>query len=221
MRRGRRLVVLGAVLLLLAGVASLAVGVGGSRSRAPEVYGVVPAFTLVDRSGREVGLSDLRGHVWVANFIYTSCKDTCPTQSLQLSRLQAHLADAADFRLVSITVDPSHDTPVVLRRYAESFGATDRWFFLTGNAHDIECLATRGFHLPIGRAALPDCGPRLSLGPAVAEAHEAPNEAERLVHSDRLVLVDRQGRIRGYEVSTEPDVVARLEAGVRRLLAEH
>jgi hypothetical protein len=70
---------------------------------------------------------DLRGRVWVADFIYTECTETCPTQSLQFAQLQREFQDAADLRLVSITVDPVHDTPEVLRRYAERYGATDRW----------------------------------------------------------------------------------------------
>ncbi len=225
MQRSRRLVLLLlAALIPLVVAGALAARVLG-RGPAPEVYGQVPAFSLIERSGRRVGLADLAGRVWVANFMYTTCEDTCPTQSLQLSRLQAELAGAPDFRLVSITVDPLHDTPEVLQRYARSFGATDRWLFLTGDAHDIACLATVGFHLPVGRVAPADCGtPRLSLGPAVADAHEHDEGAhaspQPVLHSDRLVVVDRNARIRGYQGSTEPRAVDELRAIVRRVLAE-
>lgn len=85
-----------------------------------DIYGEVPDFTLVERSGRPVGRADLVGKVWLMNFIYTECTETCPTQSLQVARLQAEFADAPDLRLVSITVDPRHDTREVLTEYASS-----------------------------------------------------------------------------------------------------
>ena len=75
-------------------------------------YGRVPRFTLTERSGRRITLDDLRGLVWVADFIYTECTESCPTQSLQFAQLQREFAEAADLRLISITVDPQHDTLV-------------------------------------------------------------------------------------------------------------
>src|SRR6266849_6970962 len=81
-----------------------------------DVYGEVPDFSLVERRGRRVGRADLLGKVWVLDFIYTECTETCPIQSLQFARLEREFPDAADLRLVSITVDPVHDTPEILRR---------------------------------------------------------------------------------------------------------
>jgi cytochrome oxidase Cu insertion factor (SCO1/SenC/PrrC family) len=127
--RTRHLVALAGASLLLAAAAAGLTGRWGAGSSAPEGadtppgqlgdYGEVPAFTLTERSGRPVSRGDLRGLVWVADFIYTGCTETCPAQSLQFARLQQEFAGAADLRLVSITVDPVHDTPEVLRRYAE------------------------------------------------------------------------------------------------------
>ncbi|HXG02703.1 MAG TPA: SCO family protein, partial [Candidatus Binatia bacterium] len=59
-------------------------------------YGEVPPFSLTERSGRRVTRDDLRGTVWVVDFIYTECTDTCPTQSLELARLQREFAEAPD-----------------------------------------------------------------------------------------------------------------------------
>src|SRR5438128_2980219 len=134
-------------------------------------YGVVPPFTLTERSGRRVSRDDLHGLVWVVDFIYTECTETCPMQSLQLARLQREFQDVADLRLVSITVDPEHDTPEILARYAVRYGAGDRWWFLTGDKRDIYCLAEQGFRLGVvdpAVAAQPSCGPTLSFGPAPA-----------------------------------------------------
>lgn len=191
-------------------------------------YGEVPAFTLVERSGRRITHEDLRGSVWVANFMYTECTDTCPTQSLQLQRLQNDFATSSDLRLVSITVDPQHDTPEVLSRYAERHGADPRrWLFVTGDTRAIYCLATEGFRLtvvdpadpnppPCGRAAwLPEL---LRQGPAPAFASHGSGGL--VMHSARLVLVDRAGRIRAYHLATDGESLARLQPNVRTLLAE-
>ncbi|HSC28171.1 MAG TPA: SCO family protein, partial [Vicinamibacterales bacterium] len=132
------------------------------------VYGTVPPFALTERSGRRVTRDDLRGRVWVADFIYTGCTETCPLQSLQFAQLQREFHDAADLRLVSFTVDPVHDTPEVLRHYADRYEAIDRWWFLTGDTRDIYCLVQQGFRLGVvdpAAAAPPSCGPALSLGP--------------------------------------------------------
>src|SRR5207249_7347314 len=116
-----------------AAVASVAlVGIHASRSLAPSAelsldhlghYGSVPPFSLIERSGRPVGRDDLLGHVAVIDFIYTECTETCPTQSLQFAQLEKDFAGARDLRLVSITVDPHHDTPEVLAQYAARYGA--------------------------------------------------------------------------------------------------
>ena len=184
-------------------------------------YGRVPPFALTERSGRRVTLDDLRGVVWVADFIYTECTESCPTQSLEFTRLQSEFAGAADLRLVSITVDPQHDTPEVLRRYAERCGSGDRWWFLTGDKPDIYCLAQQGFRLSVvdtAAAAPPTCGRALRLGPAPAWASHGSKGL--VMHSARAVLVDRTARIRAYHLATEPESMKSLRANLRRLLAE-
>ncbi len=184
-------------------------------------YGEVPAFTLTERFGRRVTRDDLRGLVWVADFIYTECTETCPTQSLQFAHLQQEFAGAADLRLVSITVDPGHDTVAVLRGYAERYAADDRWWFLTGDKRPIYCLAKVGFHLGVvdpaasGEAA---CGQALRLGPAPAWASHG--SAGLIMHSARVALVDRRGHIRAYHLATDPQSIGLLATNLRTVLRE-
>jgi protein SCO1/2 len=183
-------------------------------------YGVVPPFALTERSGRPVSRDDLHGLVWVVDFIYTECTETCPTQSLQLARLQREFQDATALRLVSITVDPEHDTPEILARYAARYGAGDRWWFLTGDKRDIYCLAQQGFRLGVVDPASPDppsCGPTLGFGPARAWASHGSKGL--VMHSARVVLVDEAAQIRAYHLATDEESMARLRANVRRLLA--
>jgi protein SCO1/2 len=185
------------------------------------LYGQVPDFTLVERSGRTVTLADLRGRVWVANFIYTECTETCPTQSLQLSSLQAEFAKEPDLRLVSITVDPEHDTPEALARYAERYRVDpERWLFLTGSRRVIYALAKEGFKLGVVDPGDPQGASSLLrlVGPRAAYATHGSKGL--VMHSSRLVVVDRQARVRAYHGIDEPGSLARLRENLRALLAE-
>jgi cytochrome oxidase Cu insertion factor (SCO1/SenC/PrrC family) len=183
-------------------------------------YGLVPDFRLTERGGSTVTLAGLRGKVWLANFIYTECTETCPLQSLQVQRLQEEFAGARDLRFVSITVDPSHDTPEVLQRYAERYGADpERWLFLTGPKPAILALAKDGFKLGVSDAgpAAWSGVPSWPLGPGPAFASHGSGGL--ILHSARFVLVDRQARIRAYHRTDDPDSLARLRSNLRALLS--
>jgi cytochrome oxidase Cu insertion factor (SCO1/SenC/PrrC family) len=128
---------------------------GLSPARLP-VYGAVPDFALIDQHGHPVRRGDLEGKVWIASFIFTNCPDECPLMTAEMARLQPDLAQAQDVRLVSISVDPDHDTPAVLSQYAARFNADPgRWLFLTGDKRAIYRLAREGFRLGIVDPAEP------------------------------------------------------------------
>ncbi|HEU5394198.1 MAG TPA: SCO family protein, partial [Candidatus Methylomirabilis sp.] len=183
-----------------------------------KVFGTVPDFALIERSGKRIVLGDLLEKVWAANFIYTHCPDTCPLQSAQMARLQKELAAERDVRLVSISVDPERDTPAVLSEYAERFGAEpDRWLFLTGEKKAIHRLAQEGFRLSV---VDPEEGVRSELfGPARAIAHHG-QVGKTFIHSSRFVLVDRQARIRGYYQFNDVEAMRGLVSDVKTLLRE-
>ena len=183
-------------------------------------YGRVPAFSLTERSGRQITREDLRGHVSVIDFMYTECTDTCPTQSLQMAQLEREFADARDLRLVSITVDPRHDTRDVLARYAERYEADDRWWFLAGDQHAIYCLAKDGFRLAVVDSSTSQpapCGERLGFGPPAAWASHGSKGL--IMHSARFVLVDWATRIRAYHLATDAASMQALRGNLRRLLS--
>jgi len=168
-----------------------------------KAFGAVPEFSFTERDGRRIALSDLKGKVWIVNFIYTNCPDTCPIQSAQMKQLQDDFRSEKELRLVSITVDPEHDTPEVLNKYAARFGADPaRWFFLTGQKETIYKFAQEGFHL--GAVEIP---------------HEKrPESGATHTHSPRFVLIDREAQIRGYYVSTEPEDMNRLRDDLKKVL---
>ncbi len=154
------------------------------------VLGNVPEFTLTERSGAPLRASDLAGHVWIADFVFTRCPDFCPVLTTRMRTLQDRLARADDpVRLVSFSVDPARDTPDVLREYASRAGAGAAWLFVTGSRADVARLLRDGFH--------------------VAWADDGP-PAMPITHSDRFVLVDRELRIRGYYHGVDPQEVERL-----------
>jgi len=204
-----QIVLWGTLTLVIAGVllaALRAPGPGGEASL--PVHGVVPDFTLTERSGRVVDADALRGRIWVGNFIFTQCPGMCPGLSARMATLQQRLrADGAgaDVRLISFSVDPGQDTPAVLREYADRFGADpEQWLFLTGARDAVYRLVSDGFKLSVAEV------------PAEARA----NAPEPITHSDRFVLVDPELRIRGYYHGTDPESVAQLLTDIERVRRE-
>ncbi|MBK6846602.1 MAG: SCO family protein [Proteobacteria bacterium] len=148
----------------------------------PPRLAALPAFQLEDERGRPFGSAELRGQVYVASFFFTRCPSVCPKLMHALHRLQRQYERyGVDVRLVSISVDPTHDTPAVLRAYAARHGADPRrWRFLTGPEERIRELVTRGFQTHLGR-------PERQSGGLIDIAHSAG-----------LALVDQEGWLRGF-----------------------
>lgn len=98
-----------------------------------------PNIPLTTHEGKEVRFFDdlIKDKIVAINFIYTSCPDTCPLETAQLTRVQSIMGDrlGKDVFFYSITIDPKVDTPAVMKEYREKFGA--KWDFLTGKEADI------------------------------------------------------------------------------------
>jgi protein SCO1/2 len=110
------------------------------------VIGPAPPFALTAQDGRKVALADLRGKVVAVTFVYTACTDICPLLTQKMARIRDELGAAFGARVafVSITLDPEHDTPAVLKNYAEAWGAKPTaWVFLTGSAAAVRGVTRR------------------------------------------------------------------------------
>lgn len=110
------------------------------------VIGPAPPFTLTSQDGKSVALADLRGKVLAVTFIYTGCPDICPLVTQKMVDVQNALGAAfgAKIAFVSITLDPEHDTPAVLKDYAQSWGAKPNgWMFLTGSPAAVRDVTRR------------------------------------------------------------------------------
>ena len=169
------------------------------RQRTVSSYGTVPEFVLVNQDGQNFGSAQLRGKIWIADFIYTMCPGPCPMISSRMSELQKPL-EKTDVHLVSFSVDPAKDTPQVLRGYAEKLQAEPgRWDFLTGPQSTIYNLSRNGFKLAVS---------------------DGSDDKGIPVHSTRMILVDRHGAIRGYYDAADVDAVTKLVADTTHLLRE-
>ena len=174
-----------------------------SRASEPPRYSTLPPFQLTERSGRPLSSSDLRGRLWIADFIFTRCGGVCPAMTARMARLRRELPAGLTF--VSFTVDPAHDTPEVLARYAAGFQAGQDWLFATGPQKDLYELSVGGFKL----AAL-----------EVPKGERAAGGDGPFLHSSKFTLVDGEGAIRGYYDSTDESAMRALAADAAALASE-
>lgn len=171
----------------------------GYESRGRESLGSVPSFALVERNGSGVRREDLLGKVWVASFIFTRCEGVCPMLNKKMEELQTEFGKDPHFRMVSFSVDPENDTPEVLAEYAPRFHASPSWLFLTGERSELKDLLQNGFHVMMPGFETRDVG--------------------MITHSNKFVLVDRNGVIRGlYDGDEDAESWLRLRRHLYRYL---
>lgn len=164
-------------------------------------YATVPEFVLTDRDGNKVSNNDLKGKVWLANFIYTTCPSTCPMLSRRMANLQQAVFEAGGdrVRLVSFSVDPEHDTPEVLADYAKALEARKEWHFLTGPGDQLHRVARTGFLIGFDKA---------------------PGTSRDIVHSEKIALVDQNGVVRRYYNGVGEDENPKIIEDLKTLLKE-
>jgi protein SCO1/2 len=170
-------------------------------SPAPELplLAELPAFSLIAEDGTRFGKEDLLGRVWITDFVFTSCSDACPRLQAKMKSIQDRLIppeQGGNIGLLSISVDPERDTPQKLKQYALDFGARPGlWRSLTGDQQEVERTVVRGFHTAMAKVPAQGADPHLA--------------AFEILHGERLVLLDRMGRIRGYYDADDRDRLLR------------
>ena len=153
-----------------------------------EVLGSAPPFQLIDQTGASFSSQDLAGRAALVDFIYTHCTDACPVLSANFAEAQRKLADqrllGSKALLLSVSVDPVHDTPPVLSEYAQRFKADPaNWKLLTGDYDAVWDVLT-GF--------------KLQTRPPRPPADTPPPGGTELSHTTRIVLLDPRGQVRAY-----------------------
>lgn len=159
---------------------------------------VIPEFNFVDQDSLPRGKEGMEGKITIVDFFFTSCPSICPVMSTEMERVQDAFRDEPLVQIYSISIDPDYDSPEVLSQYAELHGARkDKWFFLTGPREQTYELARCGFVLP------------------TIDGGKSPDD---FIHSDKFVLVDEIGRIRGYYSGTNREGVDELILETKVLL---
>lgn len=167
---------------------------GANTSAEPiDDFGPAPTFSLTDQNGQPRTQADFAGKVWVADFIFTSCPNVCPTLTAKMADLQTRHPGLS---LVSFSVDPKNDTPPVLLAYAQRFHAGPSWYFLTGPIDDVRRVVVDGFKMALESTPGVDGGP------------------DEIIHGERFVIVDKAGHMRGFPEAQDPEV-ERILAGLK------
>jgi len=186
--------------VLLSSVFYITILIISGCSPAPKPVKALPDFSLtavtVDGTS-PFDLRALRGRAWIADFVFTRCSGPCPMLTANMAGLQKKLP--AKIGLLSFTVDPDHDSPEVLTLYARKFNADpQRWFFLTGEKTEVIRLVRDGFLLPVAESA-------------------AAAPGEKVAHSTKFVLIDSEGRLRGWYDGEDPASLDKLAADAKNL----
>ncbi|MFZ1685479.1 MAG: COX15/CtaA family protein [Candidatus Zixiibacteriota bacterium] len=186
-------VVIGTVALMLLAIVVVR-SADASRADIPELA-TVPPFEFVDQAGAPFGLSQMQGKISVVDFFFTNCHGPCPFMSATFAEMFREFAHSDKLQFVSFTVDPSQDSLPVLNEYASRFGATsDRWHFVfTGTPDSISVFCEKGFMV----------------------SGDLPG-----MHSTKFILVDSQGKIRGFYDYDDPSHIKILKAHIRQLVRE-
>ncbi len=153
------------------------------------VFYQVPEFSLTNEFNKPFGTKDLLGKFYIANFMFTSCPSSCPALMEKMDIVQNRIRGlGTKAAIVTFTVDPNTDTPDVLFKFARKRNSNPYiWNFLTGTKEDLERIVVNGFKVPMGNKE--------------AVTKKLDNKTVTLMdiaHSNRVVLVDNLGQVRGY-----------------------
>ena len=165
------------------------------------VWQTVANDTFTTQSGDQLALDSLHDNVYVADFFFASCPSQCPTMAGQLQRVQNAFIKDRNFRIISFSVDPARDTVARLREYAKAHDAiTGRWYFVTAPKEKTYKLANESFHLV-----------------AREDQEDGPNG---FIHSEKFILVDCNGIIRGYYNGLDSNSVNKMMGDIVLVLRE-
>ncbi len=165
----------------------------------PVLGAVEMPFAFKNQWGETITRETFKNKVWIAYFFFTTCRSVCPTMNRNATAVQREFARNPEVLMAGFTVDPETDTVAQLKKWADQHGAQrGKWHFLTGDRETLHKLSREVFKLGV----------------------ESGDATHDIVHSDRLVLIDRQGRIRGYYSGMDKNAVQQLLQDIYRVLEE-
>lgn len=164
------------------------------------VYHTISDFAFVNQFGDTITQKAVEGKIYVTNFFFATCQSICPRMNSQLSRVQDAYKEDPEIVLLSHTINPLHDTVEVLAQYGEKYGAIrGKWHLLTGDKKQIYDLAKKSY---------------------LVNAVEDDGTEEGFIHSEYLLLIDKQKRMRGLYDGTDSIQVNKLIEDIKLLKTE-
>lgn len=165
------------------------------------VYHIIPNFRVLDQDGDSISQDSFSGKIYVADFFFTSCPSICPITEANLLEVQKVYGQVPDFKMISFSIDPRHDSVKVLRNYASRLGAnTKQWYFVRGDEDQVDDLAQKGF---------------------MATAQKDSATPGGYLHSGAFMLIDKDKRVRGIYNGTDSTEVRRLIHDIPILFKEY
>jgi len=170
------------------------------KGKVDTVYHQIPAFRFLNQDSLWVSEKDMSGKIYIADFFFTSCPTICPKMKTQLLRIYDRYATNDGVQILSHSIDPSFDTPSVLKKYAERLHVkAPKWNLLTGDKSEIYRIGEKSY---------------------MVTAQEDKNEAGGFVHSGAFILVDKNRHVRGIYDGTQEAEVNHLIEDIEILLKE-
>ncbi|MEB2778224.1 SCO family protein [Algoriphagus sp. D3-2-R+10] len=165
------------------------------------VYHTIADFSFTNQDGKTVNNASVKGKVYVADFFFTTCPTICPIMKKEMLRVYEEFGDNPNFKILSHTIDPNHDTVEVLKDYAQKLGIenAETWNFLTGDAEKIYELGQTSY---------------------ITTAQADQDEPGGFLHSGAFLLIDQNGHIRGVYDGTKSDQVDQLMVDIPKILGE-
>lgn len=164
------------------------------------IYPVIPDFSFTNQEGQTVTQSDFKNKVYVADFFFVTCPTICPIMKKNMLTVYKEFKDNPDVKILSHTIDPEHDTPDVLKKYASDLGVTgSMWQFVTGDREKIYDIGQKHY---------------------MVSAMEDSSQAGGYIHSGAFVLIDKDRHIRGMYDGTTEEGTKNLKEDLKVLLKE-
>mgnify|MGYP002628446217 CR=1 FL=1 len=163
----------------------------------------IPEFSFTNQYGENLRQKDMDGHIYVADFFFTSCPTICPVMKSQMLRVYEHFGDNENLKILSHTIDPYHDSVKVLHDYAAALGITgDQWNFVTGDQDEIYEIGEKSYMVPAQEDTL------------------TAEETGGFLHSGAFILVDKKRHPRGIYDGTVEEEVNQMIRDIELLMKE-
>jgi protein SCO1/2 len=163
------------------------------------IYHSIPFWNFINQDSLYVSKSNFDGKPYVAYFFFSTCPGICPAMTGNMAYFQQQ-TQGLDINIIAHTVDPMADSVVRLKEYSEIYDIDSANFhFITGLKHEIYELGVKGYMVPSQEDALAPGG---------------------FLHSEQLILVDKDAHIRGYYDGTDQDAVELLIKDINKLIKD-